>query len=61
MDKKTISKLLAIASVGLLISAAIFICLCFFSTEKNNTYLGIALGSIILSNLFNIIRRQNLK
>ena len=59
MDKKIICKLLTIASVGLLLSAAIFICLCLFSAEKNNIYLGIELGRLILSRLFNIIKRQN--
>lgn len=59
MDKKMIKRLLTIASVGLLLSAAIFICLCLFTAEKNNIYLGIALGCLIFSSLFNIIRRQN--
>ena len=61
MDKKIIGKMLTIASVALLLSAAIFICLCFVSDENNNTYLGIALGSLILSNLFNIVKRQTIK
>lgn len=59
MDKKMIKRLLTIASVGLLLSAAIFICLCLFTAEKNNIYLGIVLGCLIFSSLFNIIRRQN--
>lgn len=59
MDKKMIKRLLTIASVGLLLSATIFICLCLFMAEKNNIYLGIALGCLIFSSLFNIIRRQN--
>ena len=61
MNKKTIGKLLTIASARALLSATIFICLCLFSVEKNNLYLGIALGSSILAGLFNIIRRQNSK
>ena len=61
MDKKLIDKLLTIVSACLLLAAAIFICLCFFSAEKDSIYLGIALGSLILSSLFYIIRRQNLK
>ena len=61
MDKKMISNLLTIAVIGLLLSATIFICLCLFMEEKNNTYLGIALSSIMLSSLFNIIKRQCLK
>lgn len=61
MDKKILDQLLTIASVGLLLSAAIFTCLCLFSDEKNNIYLGVALGSLILSSLFNIIGRPNSK
>ncbi len=58
MDKKLIGKLLMIASIGLLLSAVIFICLCLFSAEENNTYLVIALCNLVLSNLFSIIRGQ---
>lgn len=61
MNEKIIDKLLTIASIALLISASIFICLCLFIKEKNNIYLCIALVNIILSSLFNIIKRQNLK
>ncbi len=58
MDKKLICKLLTIGSVILLILAMIFICLCIFADEKNNVYLFISLSSLILSSLFNIIKRQ---
>lgn len=58
MDKEIIGKLLAIVSACLLLSATIFICLCLFLAEKNNIYLGIALGSLILSSVFNIIKRK---
>lgn len=61
MDKKTIDRLLTIASVGLLLSAAIFICLWIFAAEKSQIYVGAALGSLLLSSLFNVIRRQNVK
>ena len=61
MDKKLISKLLTIGSVILLISAMIFICLCIFTDEKNNVYLFISLSSLILSSLFNIIKRLYIK
>ncbi len=61
MDKKLISKLLTIGSVILLVSAMIFICLCIFTDEKNNVYLFISLSSLILSSLFNIIKRQYTK
>ena len=61
MDKKLISRLLTIGSVILLISAMIFICLCIFVDEKNNVYLFISLSSLILSSLFNIIKRHYIK
>lgn len=61
MDKKLISKLLTIGSVILLISAMIFICLCILADEKNNVYLFISLSSLILSSLFNIIKRYYIK
>lgn len=61
MDKKMISKLLTIGSVILLVSAMIFICLCIFTDEKNNVYLFISLIGLILSSLFNIIKRQYTK
>ena len=61
MDKKLISKLLTIGNVILLVSAMIFICLCIFTDEKNNVYLFISLSSLILSSLFNIIKRQYTK
>lgn len=38
MDKKIICKLLTIASVGLLLSAAIFICLCLFQLKKQHIF-----------------------
>ena len=61
MNKRVIGKLLAIASVCLLLSAAICTCLCLFSHEKNSMYLGIALGSLIGSSVLNIMRRQSMK
>lgn len=61
MDKKLVSKLLTIGNVILLVLAMVFICLCIFVDEKNNVYLFIALSSLILSSLFNIIKRQYLK
>lgn len=61
MNKKMIIKLLTIGNVILLISAMIFICLCIFVDERNNVYLFISLSSLILSSLFNIIKRQYTK
>lgn len=61
MDNQTISKLLLIASVGLTLAGILFLCLSIFTEPKNTTYLSIALGSILLANLFNLIRAQNSK
>ncbi len=61
MDKKLINKLLTIGSIILLVLAMIFICLCLFADEKNNVYFFISLFSLILSSLFNIIKRQYTK
>lgn len=58
MDQKTINILLIISSMGLLVSGVIFLCLSIFTEPKNNTYLCVALGCIVLSNLFNLIRSQ---
>lgn len=61
MAKKWIGRLLMIASAALLLSAAIFICLCLLAGERSNMYLGIALGDLILSSLCSIVRRQTAK
>ena len=61
MDNQTISKLLLIASVGLTLAGILFLCFSIFTEPKNTTYLSIALGSILLANLFNLIRAQNSK
>ena len=48
--------------ICLLLSAAVCTCLCLFSPEKNSLYLGIALGSLILSSLCRVAtRRRRLK
>ena len=59
MDKKTERTLNIIASVGFAAAGIIFLCLSIFTEPKNNTYLAIALASIVLSYLFNFIRAQN--
>ena len=62
MSKKALGTLLTIADVCLLLSAAVCTCLCLFSPEKNSLYLGIALGSLILSGLCRVAtRRRRLK
>lgn len=61
MDDKTIKILLVIASVGLAIAGIIFLCISIFGDKSNNNALIAALGCIMLSNLFNIIRGLNEK
>lgn len=56
MNDKIIRRLLIIASAGLAVSGIIFSCIYIFEETKNNTYLCLALGSIVLSNLFNVVR-----
>jgi len=58
MDGKTIKTLLLIASVTLTLSGIIFLCLSIFTEPKNTVYLSLALGSIVLANLFNVIRMR---
>ncbi len=58
MNKKLIGKFLTIGNIILLILAIVFICLCIFDDEKNSVYLFISLSSLILSSLFDIIKRK---
>lgn len=58
MNKKIIIKLLILASGCLLIAAIGFLGLCFIADEKNSFYLGSTLGCLLLSSLFNLIRKQ---
>lgn len=58
MDKKTVNTLYIIASVAFAVAGIIFLCLSIFTEPKNNTYLSIALVSVVLSNALNIIRAQ---
>lgn len=61
MDKKLLNTLLIILSLGLLIAGAIFLYISVFGENKTTTPLAIALGCILISNLFNIIRQLNNK
>ena len=61
MKEETVKRLLIIASLGLAVAGIIFLCMAIFTAEKNNAYLYVALGCVVLSNLFNIIRYQNEK
>lgn len=58
MNNKAVSKLLVIASIALSFSGIIFLIISIMKESKDTTYLCLALGSIILANLFNIIRNQ---
>lgn len=58
MNNKTGNKSSVVASVGFAVAGIIFLCLSIFTEPKNNTYLCIALASIVLSNVFNVIRAQ---
>lgn len=58
MNKKLIGKFLTIGNIILLILAIVVICLCIFDDEKNSVYLFISLSSLILSSLFDIIKRK---
>jgi len=58
MDKKTINLLLCIASVCLSVAGLILLVVQIFGDSKNNYILCMAFGSIILANLFNLIRTQ---
>ena len=54
--KKILNKLFIIASLGLIVAGAIFLCGSFFDGNETTTPLAIAVVCILLSNLFNVIR-----
>lgn len=54
--KKILNKLFIIASLGLIVAGAIFLCVSFFDGNETTTPLAIAVVCILLSNLFNVIR-----
>ena len=54
--KKILNKLFIIASLGLIVAGAIFLCVSIFDGNEAATPLTIAVVSILLSNLFNVIR-----
>lgn len=56
MNKKLINRLFIITNCILLLLGIIFLYLSIVNETTNNIYLCIALGSILLANLFNIIR-----
>ena len=54
--KKILNTLFIIASFGLIVAGAIFLCVSIFDGNETTTPLAIALACILLSNLFNVIR-----
>lgn len=44
------------ASIAFTTLGVLFLCLSIFTQPKNTAYLALALGSILLANLFNVIR-----
>ena len=61
MDKNAKNRLYIVASAGFAVAGILFLCLSIFTEPKNNTYLCIALASVVLSNLCNVIRAQTNK
>ena len=55
-DRIILNKLFIIASLGLIVAGAIFLCVSFFDGNETTTPLAIAVVCILLSNLFNVIR-----
>ena len=54
--KKILNRLFVIASLGLIVAGAIFLCVSIFDGNETTTPLAAALACILLSNLFNVIR-----
>lgn len=57
MNKNIINILLVIATVALLAAGLIFLAISIFGETDKTAYLAAALVSIVLANLFNILRR----
>jgi len=56
MENKTTNTLLTIASVALAVAGLILLLVWIFGETKDNWALAMALSSIILANIFNLIR-----
>ena len=54
--KKILNRLFDIASLGLIVAGAIFLCVSIFDRNETTTPLAAALACILLSNLFHVIR-----
>ena len=61
MDKKILNRLFVIVSLLLLIAGVVFLCISIWNGNETSTPIAFALGCILLSNLFNIIRQLNNK
>ena len=59
--KKILNRLFVIASLGLIVAGAIFLCVSIFDGQETSTPLAAALACILLSNLFNVIRNMEQK
>lgn len=59
MDDKVRDGLLMLACGGLQIAAAVFICLSIFAEGNHDVKLYVALGCLVISGLYSIIRNQN--
>ena len=59
--KKILNRLFVIASLGLIVAGAIFLCVGIFDGQETSTPLAAALACILLSNLFNVIRNMEQK
>ena len=59
--KKILNRLFVIASLGLIVAGAIFLCVSIFDGNETTTPLAAALACILLSNLFNVIRNMEQK
>ena len=57
MDKKILNRLFVIVSLLLLIAGVVFLCISIWNGNETSTPIACALGCILLSNLFNIIRQ----
>lgn len=61
MDKNMLNRLFIISSLGLLIAGAVFLCISILRGNNTTTPLAIALGCVLSSNVFNIVRQMNNK
>lgn len=61
MKMEVVNKLLFIASVFLLVVGLAFLGVSIWGNCATTTPLAAAIGCILLSNLFNLIRQQNIK